>query len=60
MDKWTEIFLGLIFVLAAVLVAFYIPSWFDAALAVLKGGILWFVLGIGLILVMLGISELKG
>ncbi|GAF68877.1 unnamed protein product [marine sediment metagenome] len=60
MNKWTEIFLGLIFVLAAVLVAYYSLSWFDAALAVLKGGLLLFVLGIGIILIMLGISELKG
>ena len=60
MNKWTEILLGLIFVLAAVLAAFYLPGWLDAALAVLKGGLLWFVFGIGLILVMLGLSELKG
>ena len=31
----------------------------DAALAFLKGGIIWIVLGIGLVLVFLGISELR-
>jgi hypothetical protein len=60
MNKWTEILFGLIFMLAAVLAAFYLPGWFDSALAVLKGGLLWFVLFIGIILLMLGISELKG
>jgi len=60
MNKWTEILLGLIFMLAAVLSYFYTPTWFDSAIIVLKGTIVWFVLGIGLILLMLGISELKG
>ena len=60
MNKWLEILVGLILIVASVLVAFYFPSWFSAALSVLKGGILWFILGIGLLFVMLGISELRG
>ncbi len=60
MNKWAEILLGLILIVAAILVAFYFPSWLSAALVVLKGGILWAVLGLGLLFVMLGISELKG
>ena len=60
MNKWTEILFGLIFIVAAVLSYFYTPTWFDSAVVVLKGMIIWFVLGIGLILLMLGISELKG
>lgn len=60
MNKWAEIFLGLILIVAVVLVAFYYPSWMSSALTVLKGGVLWFFLGIGLLFVMLGISELKG
>jgi len=59
MNKWMEIFVGLIFVVGAILAGFYFPTWLSAALVVLKGGILWFVLGIGLLLIMLGISELK-
>ena len=59
MNKWMEIFVGLIFVVGAILAGFYFPNWLSAALVVLKGGILWFVLGIGLLLIMLGISELK-
>ena len=60
MNKWVEILVGLILVVAAVLIGFYSPTWFDSALIVLKGGILWFILGIGLLFVLLGISELKG
>jgi len=60
MNKWTEIFIGLIFIVAAVLSYFYTPAWFASAITVLKGMIVWFVLGIGLVLLMLGISELKG
>ncbi|HLF53961.1 MAG TPA: hypothetical protein VI544_02170 [Candidatus Nanoarchaeia archaeon] len=60
MNKWMEIFVGLILIVASVLISFYFPSWLNAALVVLKGGILWFILGIGLLFVMLGISELKG
>ena len=59
MNKWTEIIVGLILVVAAILISFYYPSWFNAALNILKGGILWMILGIGLLFVMLGISELK-
>jgi len=60
MNKWLEILVGLILIVAVVLTAFYFPSWLSAALVVLKGGILWFILGIGVLFVMLGISELKG
>lgn len=60
MNKWFEILVGLILIVGAVLISFYFPSWFNAALVVLKGGILWFILGIGLLFVMLGISELRG
>ena len=60
MNKWTEILFGLIFIVAAVLSYIYTPTWYSAAIVVLKGTIVWAVLGIGLILLMLGISELKG
>ena len=60
MNKWTEILFGLIFMLGAVLIALTFPNWLDSALIFLKGAVLWFVLGIGLILLMLGISELRG
>ena len=59
MNKFVEIILGLVLVIASILVALIFPSWMDAALSVLKGGILWALLGSGIVLVMLGLSELK-
>lgn len=60
MNKWTELLLGLILVIASVY------AWGmnylgigTAALEFLKGGIVWFVIMIGLLFLMLGISDLK-
>jgi len=60
MNKWVELLLGLILLNAAVY------SWITniwgmgtAALEVFKGGIVWFVIMIGLLFIMLGISDLK-
>ena len=60
MNKWLELLLGLILVIAAVY-SWGIPTWGmgEAALSFLKGGIVWFVIGIGLLFIMLGISDLK-
>lgn len=64
MNKWTEIILGLILVIAAILVwAYTLPYDFwnfgTAAWEFLKGGVIWFVIMIGLLFLMLGISDLK-
>ena len=59
MNKWLEILVGLVLVIAAVLAWVLIPSWGAAALAFLKGGIVWFVIMIGLLFLMLGISDLR-
>lgn len=64
MNKWLELFAGLILVIAAVLVGFYSQQWgtwnfLSAAWTVLKGGVIWAVLGIGLLLILLGISDLR-
>lgn len=64
MNKWLEILLGLVLIIAAVLVwAFTLgkPTWDfgTAAWQFLKGGIIWFVILIGLLFLMLGISDLK-
>jgi hypothetical protein len=60
MDKWSEIFVGLILVIIAVI------AWIDnfwgmgtAALAFFKGGVVWFVIMVGLLFLMLGISDLR-
>ncbi len=64
MNKWTEIISGLILLVIGILVWYYTygigfwdfgtPAW-----EVLKGGIMWLVLGFGVLLVILGISDLK-
>jgi hypothetical protein len=64
MNKWLEILIGLILLVAAVLVWAYSMSWGfwnfgTAAWEFLKGGIIWFVIMIGLLFLMLGISDLK-
>lgn len=60
MNKWIELLLGLILVVAAVYV--WGINWMNmgtAALDFLKGGIVWAVIGVGLLFLMLGISDLK-
>jgi hypothetical protein len=65
MNKWVELLLGLILINVAVLVGWYSPQWGDfwnfkhAAWEFLKGGAIWFVVMIGLLFIMLGISDLK-
>jgi len=68
MNKWTELLFGLILLIAAVLVWAFSPSWGNgvfwnfgtAAWEFLKGGVIWFVIMLGLLFIMLGISDLKG
>tara|TARA_Y100000310_G_scaffold337147_1_gene423438 strand:- start:1076 stop:1279 length:204 start_codon:yes stop_codon:yes gene_type:complete len=66
MNKWTEILLGLILIVGTFLVGWYSSSWWGefwnfrgAAWIVLKGGLAWFVFFLGLLFLMLGISDLK-
>ena len=60
MNKWIEILLGLVLVIAAVLAWVVYPSnWGAAALTFLKGGLVWAVILLGLLFLMLGISDLK-
>lgn len=70
MNKWGELFLGLILLVGAILVAWLssINNWtlfgksFDflhPAWILLKGAIIWVVLFAGLLLIILGINDLK-
>jgi len=70
MNKWAEILLGLILILGIILVGFYSSAYhwvlfgksfnfLGPAWVVLKGGFFWFVVMIGLLFLMLGISDLK-
>ena len=65
MNKWAELLLGLILVIGVIIFAFYSQAWgtwnfWSAAWVVLKGGVFWFILGIGALFILLGISDLKG
>ncbi|MFW5846891.1 MAG: hypothetical protein ACOCUU_01905 [Nanoarchaeota archaeon] len=60
MNKWLEIVLGLILVILSIVA--WILDWYgfgNAALEFLKGGLMWFIIFIGLVLLSLGISDLK-
>ncbi len=63
MNKWLELVLGVILlvgVVALVLPGMPLSSWGVAAWNVFKGTLTWIVGIIGLILIILGISEIKG
>jgi len=62
MNKWLELFVGLILVVVAVAewgLNYTGLNFGTAALEVLKGGVVWFVIMIGLLFILLGISDLK-
>ncbi len=68
MNKWAEILLGLILLIGMILIGFYSSNWvlfgksinfLNSAWILLKGGVFWLVVMIGLLLIMLGISDLK-
>lgn len=61
MNKWLELLVGLVLVILPIYVAWY-QKWLSlgtSAIEVLKGGIVWGVIGIGLLFLLLGISDLK-
>lgn len=67
MNKWTELLLGLILVIVPIIVAWYSPDWFGqfwnfrhAAWEFLKGGVFWFIVMVGALFILLGVSDLKG
>jgi len=65
MNKWAELLFGLILVIVPIIIAFYSQAWgvlnfWAAAGEFLKGGIFWFIVGIGSLFILLGISDLKG
>lgn len=64
MNKWLEILLGLILIIVAVLIWAYTlgMGFWDfgaAAWEFLKGGIVWLIILLGLLFLMLGISDLR-
>ncbi len=68
MNKWVELILGLVLLIAAILVGFFSQNWIvlgkdlnflHSAWIFLKGGVFWFVIMISLLLIILGINDLK-
>ena len=59
MNKWLEILIGLVLVVLAVAAWIQFPVIGAAALTFLEGGIVWFVILIGLLFLLLGISDLR-
>jgi hypothetical protein len=70
MNKWTELFVGLILVIGVILIAWYsaVYNWtlfgrnfnfLTPAWNFFKGGLFWMILMIGLLFIMLGISDIK-
>ena len=70
MNKWTELFLGLILLISMILVAWASSEYnwtifgkdlnfLHAGWVLLKGGIFWLVVLIGALFIMLGINDLR-
>jgi len=60
MNKWIKILLGLVFLNFAIFAWGYnFWNFGEAALNFLRGGLIWMVIFIGLIFIILGISDLK-
>lgn len=60
MNKWIELILGIIFVIAPLCVAMYWGAWGQATLEFIMGGIVVGVILLGLLFIILGISDIKG
>lgn len=60
MNKWLEILVGLILIVAPIYVlGMNLWNMGNAAIIFLKGGIIWFFILIGLLFLLLGINDLK-
>ncbi len=57
MNKWLELLLGLVLIAAPILFALQFPAWGIATLSFIMGGLVVLVVLIGLMFVMLGISD---
>jgi hypothetical protein len=59
MNKWFELLAGLILVVVPIYAALQYASWGAATLAFIMGGLIVGVVMVGLLFLMLGISDLK-
>lgn len=69
MNKWAELLIGLIIVTGTILLAWYSQFWpsilgkdfnfLHSAWIFLKGGLFWLVMMVGILLIVLGINDLR-
>jgi len=70
MNKWLELIIGLVIVVAMILIGWASDAYawtlfgkdlnfLHAAWLFLKGAVFWMIAGIGILLILLGISDLK-
>lgn len=70
MNRWAELLLGLILLIGVILIAWASSAYdwvlfgknfnfLNSAWVFLKGGVFWFVAMIGLLLIILGINDLR-
>jgi hypothetical protein len=62
MNKFIEILIGLILIVAPILVVLNVPlffSWGPATVEFLKGGVVVFIVIVGLVFLFLGISDMR-
>ncbi|HKL23852.1 MAG TPA: hypothetical protein VJ912_00795 [Candidatus Nanoarchaeia archaeon] len=60
MNKWLELLIGVVFLIAAIVAWGYnLAGLGSAALNFLKGGLMWVVIILGVVFITLGINDLK-
>lgn len=60
MNKWLELIIGIVFLIAAIIAwAYNFANFGEAALNFLKGGLMWVVIILGIVFIVLGINDLK-
>ncbi len=60
MNKWIELLLGLVLVIIPIVLATLTwESWWSAALVFLEGAIFWFLVGLGVLFILLAIADIK-
>jgi type III secretory pathway component EscU len=60
MNKWLELVLGILLIIAPIwITVVYLPNWGIAALQLVMGGVIVGVIVVGILFLVLGISDLK-
>lgn len=55
-----KVILGIVLIILAIWFAFYRQDWGQATLALIKGGVVLLVILIGLVLLLVGFSDMRG